>query len=95
MGHRPVAPAAVPPSSIVNSTSNALPIGVDVTHCARVARFEALSRYALGQNDSIVRPDYFELSPLAWICRLRTSHISTIWTNRRKVLTSLFTELYT
>jgi hypothetical protein len=39
-----------------------IPIRVDVNHCADVAYFEALSRYGLGQNDSIVLPD--QLSPL-------------------------------
>jgi hypothetical protein len=43
-----------------------LPVLVDVNTCD-VARFEAFSRYGLGQNDSIVLPDRFEESLFARI----------------------------
>jgi hypothetical protein len=37
-----------------------LPIRIDVNHGPNIADFKALSRYRLGQDDSIVFPDHFE-----------------------------------
>ena len=62
-----VATAAVLPSSVVNSTSNAFPIRVHVNHGSHVAHFEALSRYGLRQHDAIVFLDHLERSLLARI----------------------------
>jgi hypothetical protein len=37
-----------------------LPIRIDVNHRPDIAHFEALSRYGLGQNDSIMLLNHFE-----------------------------------